>query len=295
MSIIDKLTKRSLITPPKHLKNSIQFEAMVGSTAYGVAGETSDIDIYGFSIPPKGVIFPHLDGFIPGFDTQTNKFEQYQQHHIIDKTDIKEYDITIFNIVKYFTLCMQNNPNIIDSLFVPQRCIVHITQIGELVRGNRKLFLHKGSWHRFKGYAYSQLHKMKIKKPNPESKRYESVQKYGFSTKFALHIIRLLNEVEQILMKGDLDLEENREQLKSVKNGGCTQDQIFKYFDEKEKQLEEVYLKSTLQYKPNKDKIRNLLIDCLEQYYGDLNKVIRKKIDVDVFLEDLGNFIDSYK
>ena len=295
MSVIDKLLKLKLITPPKHLKGSVQYETMVGSISYGVETNTSDIDIYGFSIPPKGVIFPHLDGFILGFDAQINKFEQYQQHHIIDKTDKKEYDVTIFNIVKYFMLCMQNNPNIIDSLFVPQRCIVHTTQIGELVRENRKLFLHKGSWHRFKGYAYSQLHKMKIKLPDPESKRYESVQKYGYDIKFALHVVRLLSEVEQILMKGDLDLEENREQLKSIKNGEWTQDQIFKYFDTKEKQLEEVYLKSTLQYKPNKDKIRNLLIDCLEQYYGDLNNAVQKKIDIDVFLEDLGSFIDSYK
>ena len=29
--------------------------------------------------------------------------------------------------------------------------------VGNLVREKRKLFLHKGAWPKFKGYAYSQL------------------------------------------------------------------------------------------------------------------------------------------
>ena len=49
--------------------------------------------------------------------------------------------------------------------------------------------------------------------------------------KFLYHVVRLLNEAEQILMEGDLDLERNREQLKSIRKGEWTFDQIVKYFD----------------------------------------------------------------
>ena len=55
---------------------------------------------------------------------------------------------------------MENNPNVIDSLFTPVNCVLHSTRVGNLVRENRRLFLHKGAWPKFKGYAYSQLHKM---------------------------------------------------------------------------------------------------------------------------------------
>jgi hypothetical protein len=76
----------------------------------------------------------------------------------------REYDLTIVNIVKYFRLCMDNNPNTIDTLFVPQECITQINHIGQMIRENRKLFLHKGSYYKFSGYAISSLHKMNNKK-----------------------------------------------------------------------------------------------------------------------------------
>jgi len=64
---------------------------------------------------------------------------------------------------------MENNPNMCDSLFVPQRCVLYASKVGQLVRDNRKLFLHKGSYHKFRGYAYAQLHKIgtasKVKPP----------------------------------------------------------------------------------------------------------------------------------
>jgi predicted nucleotidyltransferase len=153
------LEKKKLITPPGFLIGSVQYETIMGSVAYGVSSDTSDMDIYGFCIPPKDMLFPHLRGEIPGFGRQINRFEQFQQHHIYDKESDKLYDISIYSIIKYFQLCMENNPNMIDSLFTPQRCVLHITKIGEHIRENRKIFLHSGCWHKFKGYAFSQLHK----------------------------------------------------------------------------------------------------------------------------------------
>ena len=77
------------------------------------------------------------------------------------KYNDQEYDITIYSIVKYFQLAMENNPNIIDSLFTPANCVTHSTQIGNMVRENKELFLHKGSFHKFKGYAFSTLNKLR--------------------------------------------------------------------------------------------------------------------------------------
>jgi len=184
MSVIKKLYDKKLLTSqPKFVTEATQYEVIMGSNAYGVSDDTSDMDIYGFCIPPKDVIFPHLGGVILGFDKNYPKFEQFQQHHVIDKSAMgghgREYDFSIYSIVKYFSLCMDNNPNMIDSLFVPRRCILHSTAVGNMVRENRKLFLHKGSFHKFKGYSFSQLHKIKTKKPRGSRK--EVVDKYGLS------------------------------------------------------------------------------------------------------------------
>ena len=67
----------------------------------------------------------------------------------------RSHDLTIYSIVKFFQLAMENNPNIVDSLFTPATCVLHCTAVGTLVRERRRLFLHKGCWPKFKGYAYA--------------------------------------------------------------------------------------------------------------------------------------------
>ena len=66
-SITDKLISQNKISPPNFLKNNVHYECAMGSTAYGCSTDHSDIDIYGFCIPPKDVIFPHLKGIIQGY------------------------------------------------------------------------------------------------------------------------------------------------------------------------------------------------------------------------------------
>lgn len=291
-SLFDRLCEKQLLTsPPSFLKNNVHYEVIMGSFAYGASSDTSDVDIYGFGIPPKYLIFPHLSGIIQGFGRQIQKFEQFENHHVEDKEAKKKYDISIYNIVKYFQLCMQNNPNMIDSLFVPRRCITHSTQVGEHVRENRKLFLHKGCWFKFKGYAFSQMHKMEIKNPEADSNRYEMVRKYGYDLKFAYHVVRLLNEVEQILIEQDLDLERNREQLKSIRRGEWTKEQIKEYFQNKEKHLEELYLKSELQHSADEIKIKKILLECLEMHYGSISELIT--ITKDEKLSIVSNIIEQ--
>lgn len=273
---VDLESKGLIKAAPNFLAGGIQYEVIMGSVAYGVSSDTSDMDIYGFCIPPKDYVFPHLRGEIQGFSTPGAQFEQYQQHHINDKSALggkgREYDLTIYSIIKYFRLCMENNPNIIDSLFVPQRCILYTTEIGDMVRENRKLFLHKGAWHKFKGYAFAQMRKLKSK--NPVGKRKQLIEKYGYDVKFAYHVIRLLDEVEQILTEQEIDLERNREKLKAIRNGDWSIDRIENHFSSKEKELGNLYTTCILPAKPDESKIQGLLLNCLEQYYGDLSNCI---------------------
>lgn len=294
-SILKDITDRGIARPqPGFVASNIQYEVIMGSVAYGVSSDTSDMDVYGFCIPPRDYIFPHLRGEIPGFTPPGPTFEQYQEHHINDPSALggkgRVYDFNIYSIVKYFRLCMENNPNMIDSLFVPRRCVLYSTKVGELVRENRKTFLHKGAWHKFKGYAYAQVHKMKTKQP--EGKRQKLVEEYGYDVKFAYHVVRLLNEVEQILTENDLDLERNREQLKAIRRGEWTQQQVEDYFASKERDLESLYTNSTLPHAPDVEKLKEILLQCLEHHYGSLDgcitdegSMIKAVKDIDAILE----------
>ncbi len=273
MSTLQHLTDRGLVRPPRWLPGNVQYETVMGSVAYGVSSDSSDLDVYGWAIPMKEEIFPHLRGEVPGFGTQAKRFETYQEHHVTDADALagrgRVYDFTIFGVVKFFALAMDNNPNIIDCLFTPSTCVLHSTRVGNLVRENRKLFLHKGAWPKFKGYAYSQLHKLAIK--HPTGKRAELVERHGYDTKFAYHVVRLISEVEQILMEGDIDLQRGNETLKAIRRGEWTETRLRQWFADKEAHLERVYAESPLRPTPDEPCIKALLLQVLEEHYGSLD------------------------
>lgn len=289
------MQKLNLVHPPKWLTDNTVMLVTMGSQAYGVSADDSDLDVYGVCIPPKELIFPHLAGEIPGFGRQVQRFESWQEHHVIDPDKKVEYDFAVFGIVKYFQLCMENNPNMIDSLFVPRNCVLASTPIGELIRENRREFLHKGAWHKFKGYAYAQMSKIRNKQNASNEKRSQSIEKFGYDIKFAYHCVRLMNEVEQILVDQDLDLQRNREQLKSIRRGEWKLDDLEAYFTNKEHALETAYANSQLPHGPDEDKIKTILLRCLEMHYGSLDSAVKLSLPIDNLLNELQTVIDRYK
>ncbi len=267
MNLIQQIHNKKLIHPPDWLPLNVHYLTFMGSEVYGASNGGSDKDIYGFCIPPKELVFPHLAGEILGFGRQLKRFDQWQEHHIQTETCV--YDCTVFSIVKYFQLCMENNPNMIDSLFTPAFAVQTQTQVGQMVRENRRLFLHKGSWHKFKGYAYSQLHKMEAKeRDNP--RRQADIDTYGYDLKFGYHLVRLMLEVEQILIEGNLDLDRHSDQLRAIRRGEWELDRVKQFFADKERQLEQAYHDSQLPHSPQEEAIKTLLLNCLEQHYGVL-------------------------
>lgn len=295
-STVERLTKRGLITPPSWLVSNVMYETVMGSVAFGVSTDISDFDTVGFCIPPKDIVFPHLAGEIIGFGRQKQRFSCYQKHHIFIEDELggkgRTYDLNVYNIVHYFHLAMENNPNMIASLFTPQDCVLHSTRVSNMVRDKRRMFLHKGAWHRFKGYAYNQLHKMKTKNPDVGSKRAAIVEQYGYDVKFAYHVVRLLDEVEQILSEGDLDIRRNRAQLKAIRRGEVPEEEIYRWASEKEKALEKLYDDSPLPYGPDETAIKRLLLECLEEHWGSLDGAVVLEDSPILALREVAEVID---
>lgn len=293
--LLQTLRSAAVIHPPRWLVDNTAYLTVMGSQSYGVSGDASDVDIYGFCVPPKDMVFPHLAGEIAGFGTPGPRFEQWQQHHVRppDGRDTS-YDFQIFGIVRMFQLCMECNPNVIDSLFTPRRCVMHSTQVGEMVRDGRKLFLHKAAWHRFRGYAYAQMGKIRARVNAENPARADSIARFGYDVKFAYHVVRLLDEAEQILVEGDLDLERNREQLKSIRRGEWTLDAIGAHFDAKERALETAYANSTLPAAPDEARIKALLLACLETHFGSLAAAVRQDPSAERLARDIQDVLDRH-
>src|SRR3989304_5867165 len=90
-SVVQRIVKEklknengSLVKPPSWLPTNVSYETIMGSMAYGVSSDSSDMDIYGFCIPPKSTVFPHLAGEIFGFGRQIQRFECWHHHALQD-------------------------------------------------------------------------------------------------------------------------------------------------------------------------------------------------------------------
>lgn len=112
-----------------------------GSHAYGTNTPTSDEDYRGIAVPPP----EYRDGFV-------HRFEQAQW---------ADPDVVVYELRKFFNLAADCNPNILEVLFVENDDVLHSTPAGELLRENRQLFLSQKALHTYRGYAISQLKRIR--------------------------------------------------------------------------------------------------------------------------------------
>lgn len=123
------------------------------------------------------------------------------------------------------------------------------------------------------------------------SKRAEKVKVDGTDLKFCYHLVRLLNECEQILMNCDLDLRLNNEQLKAIRRGEVPEKEVRRWASDKEKQLEKLFVESKLPEKPDEEKIKKLLLECLSYHYNNLENCVTLPDKYKVALEEVKQLI----
>ena len=266
-SVVKKVIKKGLMKPEHPFVEDTIYEVVMGSMAYGVSDNNSDLDIYAVTVPTQTIVFPHLAGNIHGFGTPPVKWEGQQKHHMM--MDGKEYDVNIYSIIPYFELCRGNNPNMLDSLFVPDRCVLFANDVGVHMRQHRKLFLSKLIADKMRGYAFGELKKLeKVYDKDSNPKRFASYEEFGYDVKSAYHVVRLMLEAEMALVEGDLDLEYHREQLKAVRRGTYTLPELHTWFQAKDAELMSIKDRSKLPVRADPERLRILLLDCLELHFG---------------------------
>lgn len=298
--ILNSLIKQQILKPganiPKWLADNTQYLVQMGSVAYGCNTDDSDMDVYGFCIPPKDYVFPYsFKQHILGFGPKPKVFEQWQMTHLKSADGKREYDFSVYNIVKFFQLVAENNPNMLSAAWVPQRCVMHITPIGQMFRDRRQEFLHKGSYHKMWGYLFSQLNKIRNKTAHSNAKRAADIEKYGMDCKYAYHCIRLSLELEQLLSTGDMDIQRDREIYKSIRRGDWTLEQVESFVEKKGVHLTELYEKTKLPESPDWNRLQKLLLDSLEMHYGSLQLASISIQPIEKLIGDLENLIGNYK
>jgi uncharacterized protein len=127
---------------------------VVGSHAYRLNIPTSDLDFRGICIGLR----EHYLGF--------EKFEQKEngwakEEGIFDFLDNAE-DAVIYELRKYIQLAVDNNPNILELLWLEKEDYRVLTPVGEKLIERRQDFLSTKAKHTFSGYAMAQLKKIEM-------------------------------------------------------------------------------------------------------------------------------------
>lgn len=98
--------------------------------------------------------------------------------------------------------------------------------------------------------------------------REELYTKYGFDTKFGMHLVRLMLEGKELLLTGELSFPlKHREMLLDIRNGKWKREDIIKYSEDLEAEIEQITDTCDLPSKPRFDEIEKLLIKTVEEHW----------------------------
>ncbi len=299
------------------------FQTITGSHAYGMATPESDIDTKGVAISPKSTVL----GFAYNFA---------QKEQLTDEVDSVVYDLR-----KFMKLATQNNPNIIEIMFISPDHWQETSPYWNMLWDNRDRFLGKGCYQKYTGYAHAQLKRINThrkwlldpptKKPLREDyglpehkkltnsergalnalveegftvgaefmtylvneKKYQSEHnhwkqyqqwkksrnkvraeleaKFGYDTKHASHLIRLMRQCIEILEKHTLTIgdKDNAEQLLAVRRGAFSYDAVMEEAESLQKKCEALYESSTLRTRPDLEWANGLCVEIQEIFWDN--------------------------
>jgi hypothetical protein len=170
-----------------HWQPFIIYRCVVGSQAYGLSDENSDVDRRGIYLPPA-----ELHWSLYGVPEQIeNNQEAY------------------WELQKFLVMALKANPNILECLHTP--LVEHATPLAHELLAARQRFLSKLIYQTYNGYVMSQFKKLE-----------QDLRARGeIKWKHAMHLMRLLLSGISALREGELRvrLDEERDALLTIKRG----------------------------------------------------------------------------
>jgi len=188
------------------LKEHLVLKTLAGSCAYGTSNEDSDKDFRGVIIPPEEYFLG------------LKKFEKCEY-------DPPNTDVCYYDIRKFFSLALQGNPNILEIFKSPRIRFIHpfadtILHMWPQVLSGNLVKSHVGM-------AKAHLKRLDSANRKCGVKGKKLIEKYGYNTKDAMHVIRTLQQCIEILETGELTLPRpNAASLVNILNGGYSLDAI---------------------------------------------------------------------
>jgi len=184
----------------QHWQPFIIYRCVVGSQAFGLSDDDSDVDRRGIYLPPA-----ELHWSLYGVPEQIGPSRTGPEHDTAE---------TYWELQKFLVMALKANPNILECLHTP--LVEHATPLAQALVAHRKVFLSKLIYQTYNGYVMSQFKKLEQDlRPRAEAPCGE------IKWKHAMHLMRLLLSGISALREGELRvrLDEHRAALLAIKRG----------------------------------------------------------------------------
>lgn len=234
----------------------------VGSTSHNTyvpntdPDSIDDIDIMAIVVPP----IEKVAGLHPWKET-----EQIQ---------IGPWDVNVHSVAKYTRLLLNGNPNMLCTLWVrPEDRLVVGQSFMDLFLPNRRIFSTKRAYQAFYGYANEQLRKMTSANPYQGymgAKRKKLVERFGYDTKNAAHMLRLLTMSAEFSATGEMKVfrDEDGQTFRDVKSGLWSLDRVQGRAAELYEAIKLADAASTLPMEADAAKAEELLLRVYARFWG---------------------------
>ncbi len=209
----------------------VAYRCVVGSQAYGLATETSDVDRRGFYLPPAD-----LEWSMAGVPEQieTNKEEVYWEFE------------------KFLRLALKANPNVLECLYSP--IVERSTSVADELLALRHIFLSQHAHQTYNAYVLSQFKKLDRDLRTRGEIRW----------KHAMHLIRLLISGITLLREGfvPLGVEKYRDRLLAIRSGQVPWDEVEEWRLALHRELDSALAATKLPENPDYERANLFLIRC---------------------------------
>ena len=212
------------------LRRYVIYECVVGSRAYGLNHEGSDIDRRGVYVPPADL--------------------QWSLYGVPEQLEFRDSEECYWELQKFIGLALKANPNILECLFTP--IVEKTTEIGDALLNRRGIFLSKLVYQTYNGYVMSQFKKLE-----------QDIRAKGeLNWKHAMHLIRLLLQGISILDAGHVPVgvAEHRSDLLAIRDGARAWDDVDRWRLSLHRDFELAFRRTSLPASPDYEEANKLLI-----------------------------------
>ena len=212
------------------LEKLVIYRCVVGSRAYGLDTDESDVDRRGVYLAPA--------------ELQWSLFGAPEQFE--DNAAQSCY----WELQKFLIMALKANPNILECLY--SQMVEKVTPIGQELLSIREAFLSQMIFQTFNGYALSQFKKIDQDRRNHGEVRW----------KHAMHLLRLLITGAATLREARVPVrvEAHREKLLAVKRGDMPWPEVDAWRKDLHRDFERALVETKLPERPNYEAANRLLI-----------------------------------